>query len=168
MGLPLHRVTSDILNPALAWLPQHMDRAEARVMLLAVGLQESRFQYRVQLGNGPARSFWQFERGTKASRGGVWGIYLHPQSKDLLRAACEAHGVTFDPLYIWQAIADNDVLAAICARLLLWTDAGKLPAMNDVDGAWKLYAERTWRPGKPHRQTWDAFHAQAVAEVMAE
>ena len=34
----------------------------ADVLLLAIGLQESRFEHRQQIG-GPARSFWQFERG---------------------------------------------------------------------------------------------------------
>ncbi|WP_440466979.1 hypothetical protein ACKI1H_27705 [Pseudomonas sp. YH-1] len=28
-------------------------------MLLAIGLQESRFTYRRQMGNGPAKFFWQ-------------------------------------------------------------------------------------------------------------
>ncbi len=163
--MKLSEVVANMVDPALAWLPQHMNSPQARVMLLTIGLQESRFEHRRQMGNGPARSFWQFERGTKASRGGVWGIYLHPQSRDLLRDACRSHGVPFDPLSIWQAIEHNDVLACICARLLLWTDALKLPALGDVAGAWELYAERAWRPGKPHPETWPGYYAQALAEV---
>ena len=49
----------DILDPAAKLLPG-MDSAKARVMLLAIGLQESRFEHRRQIG-GPARGFWQFE-----------------------------------------------------------------------------------------------------------
>lgn len=52
----------DILDPALKLLPS-MDSVRARMMLLAIGLQESRFEHRRQLGNGPARGFWQFESG---------------------------------------------------------------------------------------------------------
>ncbi len=33
-------------------------------------------------------------------------------------------------------------------------------------GAWNLYM-RTWRPGKPHRSTWPALYAEALAEVTA-
>lgn len=161
----LSDAVKNILNPALAWLPKHMDTPRARVLLLCIALQESRFLYRAQLGGGPARSFWQFERGTKASKGGVWGIYLHPASRDLLQAACVAHGVKFEPLSIWQAIEHNDILACICARLLLWTDVQKLPELGEVDAAWELYAERTWRPGKPHLETWPAYYAAALAEV---
>lgn len=163
--MELSYVIENMLNPALAWLPVKMDRPAARVILLTIGLQESHFLYRRQLGNGPARSFLQFERGTKASRGGVWGIYLHPASKDLLREACAAHGVPFDPMSIWQAIEHNDVLAFICGRLLMWTDAQPLPALGDVDAAWSLYADRCWKPGKPHPETWAAFYSHALAEV---
>ncbi|MNL86831.1 hypothetical protein D3C87_2157110 [compost metagenome] len=56
------------------------------------------------------------------------------------------------------------MLAAGVARLLLWTDPKTLPSIGDVDAAWALYL-RTWRPGKPHPQTWPALHALAVAEV---
>jgi len=165
--MELSTVVATMINPALAWLPKHMDSPQARVMLLAIGLQESKFLHRRQLGNGPARSFWQFENGTRASRGGVWGIYLHPQSRDLLRAACVAHSVAFEPRAIWVAIEHNDVLACICARLLLWTDVFRLPALGNVWGAWELYAERTWNPGKPHPETWPGYYAQALAEVTA-
>nr|WP_316904517.1 hypothetical protein [Ralstonia mannitolilytica] len=73
-------VVKTAIEPALAILPSAMDTREARVMLLAIGLQESRFMLRRQVG-GPARGFWQFEEGTKMSRGGVWGVYLHDSSR---------------------------------------------------------------------------------------
>lgn len=165
--MELHRVVSDMIGPAMAWLPSKMDRPAARVILLTAGLQETQFRYRRQLGDGPARSFWQFERGTKASRGGVWGVYLHDGSRDLLRAACAAHGVTFEPRAIWEAIETDDVLAAICARLLMWTDSQPLPPLGNAAEAWKMYADRCWRPGKPHPETWPGYYAQALAEVTA-
>lgn len=154
-----------VIIPALAQLPASMDSVRARVMLIAIALQESRIQYRRQLGNGPARGLWQFELGTRASRGGVWGVYLHPVSNPHLQTLCTIHKVAFLPEAIYAAIETNDIFACGVARLLLWVDAFPLPDVNDAAGAWKLYAERTWRPGKPHPQTWDAFHAQAVATV---
>lgn len=169
MKLRLANIVETAINPALSLLPKNMDSAKARVMLLAIGLQESRFEHRAQIvnggGKGPARGFWQFERGTRASRGGVWGVYLHPASNEHLRLLCRDRDCNFDPAAIWAQIERDDVLAAGVARLLLWTDAGPLPEIGDVDGAWKLYADRTWRPGKPHRHTWDSLYAAAVAEV---
>lgn len=167
----LDQVIQNAINPAMALLSAGMDSPAARVMLLAIGLQESRFEHRYQVvqgrpgAKGPARGFWQFERGTAASRGGVWGVFLHPESAALLKAVALARGVPPSPSNIWERLETDDVLAAAVARLLLWTDSKPLPKVEDVQGAWNLYAIRTWRPGKPHRQTWDAFHAQALAVV---
>ncbi|WP_280191982.1 hypothetical protein [Delftia sp. PS-11] len=169
--MALGSIIETAINPALALLPAAMDTPEARVMLLTIGLQESRFVHRYQLvkarpgAKGPARGFWQFELGTRAGRGGVWGVYLHPASRYWLSGVCVARGVAFEPRAIWKAIEQDDVLAAALARLLLFTDPRRLPSVSDARGAWMLYALRTWRPGKPHRQTWDAFHAQARAVV---
>lgn len=154
------------INPAMALLPPAMDSKEARVMLLAIGLQESRFEFRRQLGNGPARGFYQFEMGTRASRGGVWGVWLHDASRYWLARLCDARGCKFEPRAIWEAIEFDDVLAAGVARLLLFTDAQRLPAIGQEAAAWNLYALRCWRPGKPHRITWSKFYSQAVNEVM--
>lgn len=161
--MTLNSIVSDAINPALALLPATMDTPAARVMLLAIGLQESRFLHRRQIG-GPARGFWQFEKGTRASRGGVWGVYLHQASKDRLAALCKARSVTCDPDVIYAALEYDDILAAGVARLLLWTDPGKLPAVGDADAALALYL-RTWRPGRPHPQTWAELYRQAAAEV---
>lgn len=156
----LQTVTDTAIDPALALLPKHMDSPQARVMLLSIGLQESRFEYRRQIGNGPARGFWQFEQN-----GGVRGCVNHPASSGLLRQICVARGVAFEPRAIWSAMERDDVLAAAVARLLLYTDPRPLPAIDDAPGAWDCYY-RNWRPGKPHRQTWDDLHARAVEFVQ--
>jgi hypothetical protein len=152
--------------PALQLLPAMMDTAQARVMLLAIGLQESAFSARRQAGNGPARGFWQFELGTEVSRGGVWGVYLHPASRLLLERLCQARGVVFRPEAIYRTVETDDVLAAGVARLLLFTDPRALPPVADHEAAWDLY-KRTWRPGKPHPTKWPANHAKALAEVRS-
>jgi len=161
----LTEVTTAILNPMFKFLPVQMDTKPARVLMHAIGQQESRFEYRKQMGGGPAHGFWQFERGTRASRGGCWGIWLHEASRYWLADICKKRGVEFTPDAIHKAIVNDDILAAACARLLLFTDAKSLPAIGDVDAAWNCYAKRTWRPGKPHRATWDHFYANAVREV---
>lgn len=164
MKLRLANIVETAIAPALALLGAPLDSTAARLMLLAIGLQESRFEFRRQLGDGPARGFWQFERGTAASRGGVWGVYLHSASRGPLYRLCAARGGPFEPAAIWTRLETDDVLAAGLARLMLWTSPKALPALDDAEGAWDYYVS-TWRPGKPHRHTWDAFHAQAFEQV---
>jgi hypothetical protein len=139
-------------------LPGKFASLGATVMLLAIGLQESRFEHRKQIG-GPAMGFWQFERG-----GGVKGVLTHESSARHAKAICALRGVpaTLDGVY--RTLADDDILAAGFARLLLWTDARPLPAIGDADGAWAYYL-RNWRPGKPHPQTWDSLYKQAMEAI---
>ncbi|MFY3402250.1 hypothetical protein ACOTJC_28770 [Achromobacter xylosoxidans] len=146
------------MGPAFALLPAKMDTKEARCMMLAIGLQESRFQHRQQIG-GPARGFWQFEKG-----GGVKGVIMHDTTRGLAQAVCKARGVPATTDAVYAALDQDDVLAAAFARLLLWTDPKPLPALGETDQAWDLYA-RTWRPGKPHRQTWNALYNRAMEAV---
>jgi hypothetical protein len=157
--MDLTTIVRQSIDPALATLPPGMDTPQARVMLLATGLQESRFVHRRQV-RGPARGFWQFEEG-----GGVYGAMRHPASRDLLRSLCAQRQVPWTARAIWTAIEFDDVLAAGLARLLYWTDGKPLPAVDDRNAAWQLYL-RTWRPGKPHPATWPALHAQAADFVM--
>lgn len=163
--MDLEKIINTGISPALALLPTAMDTQAGRVMLLAIGLQESRFLHRRQIG-GPARGLWQFEKGTRASRGGVWGVFLHAASKGHLAALCKARSVACDADAIYAALEYDDVLAAGVARLLLWTDPKPLPAFGDEVAGWALYL-RTWRPGKPHPKTWPALYAQATAALEA-
>lgn len=154
----------DAIDTALTMLPRAMTSDPARVMLYAIGQQESRFEHRRQIVNGkpigPAKGFWQFERG-----GGCKGVVEHPASRYWMHRVCMERGVQFNATAIWNAIEHDDVLAAAAARLLLFTDPRKLPAVTDQREAWNLYI-RTWRPSKPHRQSWDAFHQQAVLTII--
>lgn len=158
--MTLSEIRAQAITPALALLPARMSSIEAEVMLLAIGLQESRFKHRRQIG-GPARGFWQFERG-----GGVAGVLRHAASREHAVRVCDARGVSPVSEQVYQRLEHDDVLAAAFARLLLWTDAWSLPALGEASRAWDLYI-RTWRPGKPHRSTWDSLYEQALAEVMS-
>jgi len=96
----------------------------------------------------------------------VHGVRLHPATSAAAARLYQARGVQARDVAIWDAIEHDDVLAAGLARLLLWSDSGRLPAVGDADAAWSLYL-RTWRPGKPHPQTWPDLYRQAVAEVQS-
>jgi hypothetical protein len=145
-----------VLTPALLLLPERMDTTAARRMLLAIGLQESRLIHRRQI-RGPARGLWQFEEG-----GGCLGVLRHPASARLAEDVCLRRQVTPEPRQLYLALADDDVLAAAMARLLLWTDPAPLP--EDAETAWAYYL-RTWRPGKPHPHTWPGFWRTASEAV---
>lgn len=151
----LSEIREQAIAPAFQLLPERMKSVEAELILLAIGLQESRFTHRRQIG-GPARGFWQFERG-----GGVAGVIRHPVSREHALKACHARSVSPVPEQVYQRLETDDVLAAAFARLLLWTDPARLPKVGDSVQAWDLYL-RTWRPGKPHPDTWGDLYAEAA------
>lgn len=146
-------VRSHVLPAALQLLPARLDSPPARALIIAIGLQESRFEHRRQAGGGPARGFWQFERG-----GGTRGVLEHEASKPLARAVLTT--LRYEPGECFDALAHNDVLACAFARLLLWTHPSALP--TSAAGAWAYYLD-TWRPGRPRPQTWQANYALALA-----
>ena len=151
------------VNEGLRLLPPAMDSTEARVLMYAIGLQESRFTHRAQVidggGKGPARGLWQFERG-----GGVAGVLRHPASRFWANSVCNARNVPAQPLNTWLALETDDVLAAALARLLLFTDPARLPAVGEQADSWSYYM-RNWRPGKPHPRTWPECYETALKAV---
>jgi hypothetical protein len=164
----LHAIQRKAIIPALRILPGEMDSDAARVLLLTIGLQESGFTTREQYGGGPARGYWQFEQGTESSHGGVWGVYLHPASSGPLQHVCKRRHVAFDAVAIYNELATDDVLAAAVARLLMYTDPYPLPGTDDPKGAWDMYANRTWKPGKPRPDDWQGNFDQGEAIVMPD
>lgn len=155
----MQRVYDEVFPEAFALLPPKMDTLAARAMLLAIGLQESRFSHRVQIG-GPAHGYYQFEQG-----GGCAGVIRHPSVAAITRKVCEARDIPVSPWSIYTNIVNDDVLATCCARLLLYTLPAALPAQNQRDEGWRQYID-AWRPGMPHRHTWDAFYDLAWRKVI--
>ena len=151
--MELLEVKTEILAPAFALLPDKMNSRPATIMLLAIGLQESQFLHRRQIGGGPARGLWQFERG-----GGVHGVLRHQASAKLAAQVCANRGVEPTDQAVWEALEQDDVLAAAMARLLLWTDPKPLPTYEA--GGWDLY-ERVWRPGQPRPEKWSSNYQAA-------
>lgn len=158
LPISLADAQTHILTPALSMLPAMMGTPKARVMLLAIALQESGLAHRVQVG-GPAHGLWQFERG-----GGVKGVLRYHTTRDLARHVCRERGVNPNRWAVYKALSHDDILAACFARLLLWTDPHALPALGDESGAWDLYL-RTWRPGKPRPVHFSGNYRQALLTV---
>jgi len=142
------------IRPALAELSRLgiPDTPFSARIVLAIALQESNLTHRRQLTSngkeaGPASSFLQFEVG-----GGCKGVLKHDKTGLLMTKMCDAYNVQADALHLWEAIQFNDVLAAIAARLLIFTLPDKLPAT--AEQGWAQYIE-AWRPGKPHPDRWE-------------
>lgn len=156
-------INDQALTPALALLPAKLDSKASRLMVLAIGLQESGLTARAQRvaggGKGPARGLAQFELG------GVRGVLNHSASKELAAQVLGARRIpAASASVVWAELETDDVLALAFARLLLLTDPKPLPALGDEEGAWAYYL-RTWRPGQPHRNRWTPNYAAALAFV---
>jgi len=123
----------------------------AERFLLAIALQESGLRYRRQVvaggaENGPASSFWQFEKG-----GGCKGVLAHRLTAQPMAAICAAYNVAPDAQSLWEAMRFQDIVAACAARLLVFTLPVLLPTTENQ--GWAQYIS-AWRPGKPHPETW--------------
>lgn len=140
-------------------LPGKFDSVAARVMLGAIGLQESGFTTRKQVG-GPARSYWQMEQG-----GGIHGVLTHPASRLYARSVCGLRAVAPTESDVYAAMLSDDLLGCAFARLLLFTDTAPLPALGDIQAGWDYY-ERNWRPGKPRPDDWAGNYIAAQAAVI--
>jgi len=148
-----------ILAPALSMLPEGMDTQAARAMLLAIGLQESRFRHRRQV-RGPARGFWQFEVA------GVRGVLTHRLTRRPITSVL--HRLEYrnnESIEVHPVLEHNDILAAAFARLNLWWLPERLPPAEQPVHAWEQYL-KTWRPGKPHQHTWEGFYQRAWRYVQ--
>lgn len=159
-------VNTFVFPATFALLPPAMDTPEARAMLLAIGLQESKFLDRYQVlddgRRGAARGFWQFELG-----GAVTGVLGHAVVRPHALRVLEALRYEPTPARVFAAIEHHDVLACVFARLLLYTLVGPLPARRASNKAYAQYLD-AWRPGKPHPDTWDDHYARAWQLVAGE
>lgn len=136
-----------ILLPGAAWCAANGGPASndaALRILMAIAGQESAWTHRYQVSAGmeagPARSWWQQERG-----GGITGVLTHRSSAAMAKALCAAADVRPEPAAVWRAVEGHDLLAYGMARLLLWTDPGAVPTTEEA--AWICYVDRLWRPG---------------------
>ena len=160
------RLLNLAIVPALAELAKSgiPDTTDARRFVLAIALQESGLAHRRQVltggvENGPAASFFQFEPG-----GGCKGVLTHHLTASTMRGLCVDFNVEPTPQGLWEAMRYHDIIAAIAARLLIYTLPYKLPT-TAADG-WAQYVA-AWRPDRPHPENWANAWALATLTVGA-
>jgi len=150
-------VLGKVIVPALELLPAQMDSPQARVMLVAIMLQESGLRTRQQQ-NGPAHGLAQCEQP-------VMQLLLdNPASAKLVRELCHSRAVAPVASDMYWAVLTDDIFAAAIARLILWCDPAPLPAVGDADEAWACYLH-VWGPGKPRPQDWPNNYRAALSAV---
>ena len=142
-----------LIPAALNLLPERMRGPSACRILAAIGYQESDWEHRRQLGNGPARGWWQFEPI------GVAEVFRHPATRDYARNLAETLRYQPDPEVVYHAIADSDLLACGVARLALWRHPHPMPTRQH--DSWDAYLD-IWRPGKPRPDRWPSIWRQAA------
>lgn len=149
-----------VLPRAYAQLPSKMESPQASVQLLAIFLQESGLTERRQRGNGPARGIGQCEIES------IQNAFQHPVTSGLAKQV--ATNLGYDPVavLVYDQLANDDVLAACFARLILWLDPGPLPTLGHEAAAWDYY-KRNWRPGKPRIADWHENYEAAIEAVGA-
>ena len=111
-------------------------------LVLATGIVESRYEYIRQMGDGPARSFFQVEAATAVDN---LAHYLKHRTK-LMAKCAEAslvdikHWQNFDEKK-WEEILEKNIAAGIVhCRLKYWRVPKRMP--NTLEGRaayWKTY-----------------------------
>lgn len=148
-----------IYAAAISLLPPSMNVPEAKALVKAICYQESQLRFRRQMYNGPAMGFAQFEQG-----GGVRGVIEHKATGPIICPLLKALNYEVYVPTVWAALENNDILAFVFARLLLYTVPAKLPGPADVEEGWRQY-QWAWRPGKPHPEKWPENYAKAWQEI---
>ena len=158
---------------AYSLLPAKLRSDQATAMLVAIGLHESGFTHRKQVG-GPARGWWQFERiGTR-------DVLEHARSKDIAETVLDALCYAMPKATIARLAMDladplthNDTLACCFARLKLWTLPKPLPPREEYGQmAFEQYIQ-LWKPGayvkgsQETRQQLRAAFGHSYAEAWA-
>lgn len=161
-------LAASALQDVITLLPFH-SQVERWYAMMGIGWIESRFTASIQQGASSeldhlARSPWQFERGTMASRGGVYGVLMHKSTQELVAPMyAVASTGKFDELgnpnisldqkvsLVHERMAYSLHLGAAMGCMLLWTHPARLPHPRDPDYATRLYKiyREAWNPGRP-------------------
>ena len=121
----------------------------AHALLLGTGAQESRYEYIKQLGDGPAKSFWQIEPATAYDN---FVNYLQYRSRLKVRVlnTCYLHGDTIEAIIqdddeaseetLSELLERNMAFAILMARIRYYRSPGAIPDdLSGIANYWKVH-----------------------------
>ncbi len=138
----------------LSLLPPVMTSPEARVLLVAIAMQETGLVTRSEVG-GSAFGFYQFMEI------GVDGVFSHAETGHLAADVAKVLQIPIDENF-YEAVRWNDHMGTVLARLNLWPDPAPLPALGQEMEAFRYY-ERIWRPKVAVHARWPAAYNAGMA-----
>lgn len=148
--MDLKTALKEVIEPGLIKLPDHLNTVEAEAMLLAIGMQETKFELS-NCVNSDRMGFFRV-----STRDIIKLITIDWTSKLLLDIANGANK------FINELVLEDAHFCALCARLMLSITGESLPNLNsDPSESWNLYL-KTWKPDNPKRETWDAYWMHAL------
>ena len=125
---------------------------DAVMLVLATGIVESRYEYIRQMGDGPARSFWQVEPASAVDNCQHYLKYRSGLMKDCAKASLV--NLRYWQIYeedIWAEILEKNIAAGIVhCRLKYRRVPKKLP--RSIEGQaeyWKKYYNTEGGKGDP-------------------
>lgn len=136
-----HKQIRKLIHSTLKELGHKYAHKNAVNLLFWTGYVESKYQYLYQLGDGPARSFWQVEPMTC-----VDAVSNYFKFRKSLREQCSLASMTDPRLWkstdprLWEwALEHNMAVAIIMARIKYWRSPMPLPINKDEAASmWKL------------------------------
>lgn len=135
----------EVIRPVLEKM--HASNLAAEELLLGTAVQESlNFKYRRQMGNGPARSYFQMEPATHDD---IWNNYLKYNAR---RAALVTSFLSSPDADKHYELENNDQYATAMARVHYMRVSEALPKQGDIEGQanyWKQYYNTPLGKGKP-------------------
>lgn len=154
---------SDFRNNIIKPVLQQMGAANlaAEELLLGTAIQESLFlKYRVQMGGGPAVSYFQME---PATHNDIWDNYLKYRDELAAKAIAFLSSPSADKV---AELESNDNYATAMARIHYMRVPAKLPESGDVAGQanyWKQYYNTPLGKGKPSEyiEKWNHYLAES-------
>lgn len=128
--------TQRLIGAILSGMGEKFAHSDAVTLVLRTGAVESDYFYQRQLGEGPARSFWQVEPPTARD---ILGRYLQREDKGNLKLRVQ-HLLGFQVQWLLEdrdrldmQLQGNEILGIILARLVYWPYPKPIPHARYVD-----------------------------------
>ena len=132
----------DLIDHVLFEMGERFFGKHASDLVYETGLVESRYEYITQLGDGPARSFWQIEPATAIDNIKNYLSYRELDVVKIAQATYINEDIWKSPNdHIWSDLLKYNMACAIApCRIKYWRVPKKLPtSLEERASYWKKY-----------------------------